>query len=74
MRTDGLSREHSTKGNGWIGRVAFSTIFICFAALPAVAETIDTRFGQLEFEGGYPTAETVQKLYNELDFQRAVQA
>ncbi len=74
MRTDGLSRERSTNGKGWIGRIAFSTILICFAALPSVAETIDTRFGQLEFEGGYPTAETVQKLYNELDFQRAVQA
>ena len=66
MRSDGLSRERSTKGKGCIGRVAFSTILICFAALPSVAETIDTRFGQFEFEDGYPTAETVQKLYTDI--------
>ncbi|NLI83445.1 MAG: hypothetical protein GX443_17440 [Deltaproteobacteria bacterium] len=28
----------------------------------------------LRFEGGYPSAETVQKLYGRLDLQRAVQA
>lgn len=29
---------------------------------------------ELEFEGGYPTAETTQKLYDQLDLQRAAQA
>jgi hypothetical protein len=38
------------------------------------AETMQTRFGNLAFTSGYPTKETVQKLYEELDFQRAVQA
>jgi hypothetical protein len=42
------------------------------------AETIDTRIGKLEFThdfaNGYPTDETVKKLFNEMDFQRAVQA
>ena len=33
-----------------------------------------TRIGTLNFERGYPTAETAQKLYDEMDFQRAVQA
>ena len=28
----------------------------------------------LKFEGGYPTAETIQKLYDQLDLQRAAQA
>ncbi len=28
----------------------------------------------LKFEGGYPTAETIQKLYDQLDRQRAGQA
>lgn len=45
---------------------------------PAVAqETIQTRIGPLSFthgfENGYPTDETVQRLYDERDFQRAVQ-
>jgi hypothetical protein len=28
----------------------------------------------LEYEGGYPTVETIQKLYDQLDLQRAAQA
>jgi hypothetical protein len=42
------------------------------------AQTIDTRIGPLEFThdfaNGYPTDETVDKLYDERDFQRACQA
>ena len=41
-------------------------------------ETVDSRIGALsftkDFENGYPTDETVTKLYEEMDFQRAVQA
>jgi len=40
--------------------------------------TFDTRIGKLEFThdfaNGYPTDETVEKLYDERDFQRACQA
>ncbi len=35
---------------------------------------IDTRIGELSFEGGYPSSKTIDKLYDEMDFQRAVQA
>jgi len=28
----------------------------------------------LKYEGGYPTVETIQKLYDQLDLQRAAQA
>src|SRR6201991_1565055 len=41
-------------------------------------QTIQTRIGALEFThdfaNGYPTDATVQKLYDERDFQRACQA
>ena len=38
-------------------------------------ERIKTDFGTLEFEGGaFPTDASVQKIYNELDLQRATQA
>ncbi len=41
-------------------------------------ETIETRIGPLtfthDFENGYPTIETQQKLFDEMDFQRATQA
>jgi hypothetical protein len=36
-------------------------------------ENIETRYRTLEFPGGYPTEETVQKVYDELDLQRATQ-
>lgn len=41
--------------------------------LSASGEAVDSRIGKLAFQSGYPTDETVQKLYDELDFQRAVQ-
>jgi hypothetical protein len=44
----------------------------------AAPQTIDTRIGRLEFThdfaNGFPTDATVQKLYDERDFQRACQA
>ena len=43
-------------------------------AAQANGQAVDSKVGKLEFEAGYPTAETVQTLYDELDFQRAVQA
>jgi len=36
-------------------------------------EMMKTRFGTLKFPGGYPTEETVQKVYDEMDVQRATQ-
>lgn len=51
---------------------------VMLTGVQAQAETVDTRIGKLEFthsfQTGYPTDETIQKLYDELDFQRAVQA
>src|SRR5690242_12617611 len=50
-----------------------------FAVSFAFAEnkTIETRIGKLEFThdfaNGYPTKKTVEKLYDERDFQRACQ-
>lgn len=37
------------------------------------AETVQTRIGKLHFELGVPTEKTAAKLYDEMDFQRAVQ-
>ena len=36
-------------------------------------EKMKTRYGELKFPGGYPTEKTVQKVYDELDLQRATQ-
>jgi hypothetical protein len=43
------------------------------AITPAAAQMTETRIGPLEFAAGYPTDEAAQKLFDELDFQRAVQ-
>ena len=40
----------------------------------AYAQTTKTRIGKLDFDGGYPSRKTVDRLYEEIDFQRAVQA
>jgi len=37
-------------------------------------DKIETRFGPLNFFGGVPDKETIQKAYNHLDFQHGFQA
>ncbi len=37
-------------------------------------DSVQTRIGTLKFERGFPTEETAQKLFDEMDYQRAVQA
>ncbi|HEY5140119.1 MAG TPA: DUF1254 domain-containing protein, partial [Methylococcales bacterium] len=37
------------------------------------SRTLETRIGRLEYIGGYPTDETVQKAYDQLNVQRATQ-
>ena len=44
------------------------------ASAMADAQSIDTRIGKLELHNGYPSKATVEKLYDEMDFQRATQA
>src|SRR5512137_492212 len=39
----------------------------------STVRTIDTHIGKLDFELGVPTSETAARLYDEMDFQRAVQ-
>ena len=51
---------------------------VMLTGVPAQAETIKTRIGDLsfthDFANGYPTDATVEKLFDEIDFQRAAQA
>jgi hypothetical protein len=41
---------------------------------PRQAQTTESRLGKLDFEKGFPTEETTRKLFDEMDYQRAVQA
>jgi hypothetical protein len=36
--------------------------------------TVESRIGKLNFEGGWPSHETIDKLYDAINFQRACQA
>ncbi|EHN70707.1 DUF1214 domain-containing protein [Aliivibrio fischeri] len=59
-----------------LGTISFTTLANDY--LPSGGyETLETRSGQLTFENGFehgvPTNETSQKLFDELDYQRAVQ-
>jgi len=56
------------------GTLVVGALTILAATSAAAQETLDTRIGKLSFESGYPTPETVNKLYDEMDFQRACQA
>ena len=39
-----------------------------------IADKVETSVGTLTFEDGFPTEETAQKIYDQLDFQRAVES
>jgi hypothetical protein len=68
--------------NGFIAAVAgLALILLTMTACtqtqppaPTQATTTDTRLGKLDFPNGFPTEETTQKLFDEMDYQRAVQA
>jgi hypothetical protein len=61
-----------------IGMKTVHCIVLAALALPMTAnaqtQTTDTRIGKLSFENGYPSEETARKVYDEMDYQRAVQA
>ncbi|MDJ0521595.1 MAG: DUF1254 domain-containing protein [Planctomycetota bacterium] len=48
-------------------------VLLCLVGV-AFTEEVDTPAGKLAFENGYPTDDTVAKLYDRIDFQRACQA
>ena len=44
------------------------------ACQQTILSRIDTRLGGLDYQAGFPTSETVERLYDEMDYQRAVLA
>ena len=53
---------------------ALASALTLTSAYAQTPDKVETRSGTLTFERGYPTAETTRKLFDELDYQRAVQA
>ena len=56
-----------------VGALA-SPVFAQTSAPITMPDKIETHLGTLIFERGYPTEETTRKVFDELDYQRAVQA
>ncbi len=56
--------------------VALAAVFTTARAYAQTTtpDSVKTRIGTLNFVRGYPTEETARKLYDEMDYQRAVQA
>ena len=48
----------------WI--IASAMCLVVAFAVPVQGETLDTSIGELEYEAGYPTQATIEKLYDEL--------
>ena len=59
-------------------RLTILMLMMSISSYAAAQVSIDTRIGNLEFThdfaNGYPTDDTVSKLHEEMDFQRATQA
>jgi len=64
-------------------KLALAFLFAANLALPAFAQTptsimtpdrVDTRLGPLDFKDGAPSKETVEKVYDNLDFMHATEA
>jgi hypothetical protein len=51
-----------------------AALVCALAATTALAQTIETRFGKIEVVSGYPSAQSIAKLIDETDYQRASQA
>jgi hypothetical protein len=66
--------------SGWIVALGIVYVIAGLIALSSVVTALQaqvsasTRIGELKFESGYPSMETVAKLYDEMDFQRGCQA
>jgi hypothetical protein len=54
---------------------AVAAALVLFAASsPVQAQAVNTRIGKIELQAGYPSKASAEKLYDEMDFQRATQA
>src|SRR2546421_5804106 len=70
-RTMKTTRKHILIAAALVGVLAFITAQA--QESPVLQGTKDTRIGKIEFDLGFPSKDSVTKLYDELDFQRACQ-
>jgi hypothetical protein len=59
---------------GFVTAAAGLALIVTTMTRNAQAQTAETRIGKLSFPNGFPTEETTRKVFDEIDYQRAVQA
>src|SRR5687768_11836948 len=77
MKSHSDLKANCMRSNQIKRRLIFTMVTAIIAIQGLIAQsagTITTRIGNLSFENGSPTQETSKKLFDEMDFQRAVQA
>jgi hypothetical protein len=62
-----------TRKQGFIAAAFVGTLSLT-SAHAQTPDSVQTRIGPLSFERGYPTEDTTKKIFDEIDYQRAVQA
>jgi hypothetical protein len=70
FRRDSIVRARTRVAAALVGALAFTSAH----AQTATPNSVKTRIGDLKFELGFPTEETTRKVFDEIDYQRAVQA
>jgi hypothetical protein len=66
QRRDTAMKTNHILAHALMGALAFATI--------TQAQTVETRIGKIAVESGYPSQESIDKLIDETDYQRACQA
>jgi hypothetical protein len=68
------NRGQTTMNHTRTLKICGAVLISALAGTTAYGEIVDTRIGKLELERGLPTKESVAKLFEAQEFQRATQA
>ena len=74
MKPNEIPKNYRLPGKTFLLSLAVASMITMTSAYAQTPPSVETRIGTLKFDQGYPTPETSKKLFDEMDFQRAVQA
>jgi len=66
--------KSTTRTRRLVAATLFGAMAVAAVSAAHAQTNLNTAIGALNYENGYPTKETSQKLYDEMDLQRASQA
>ncbi|HEY5916101.1 MAG TPA: DUF1254 domain-containing protein [Chryseolinea sp.] len=74
MKPNKIPKNYRLSGKNFLLSVAVASMITLTDAYAQTPSSVETRIGTLTFDKGAPSGETSKKLFDEMDFQRAVQA